>query len=402
MTEIEILKKFPPGFYLVGGAVRDVVLGYKPKDYDLIAVGYTPQQLIEMGGIAVDPKTAIPVFLFSVEGQKVEVALPRKEIKNEVGYKGFKFVTGPEISLEEDLRRRDFTINTLAMDHQGKIYDFFGGLEDLRNKIIKAVNPLAFTEDPLRVLRAARFAAKGFNVDSSTLNLMNKISLEELKTLPVERFTGELLKALKEKNFGMFLTVLGKVPNACQVFFPELLKSKEIPAGPAEYHSEKILFNHIINVVEQCKTVEGRFAALFHDLGKILIPKELWPKFPGHDLEGIKIVEKIKQRWKGIKSGLFKVALYVVEMHMKMHFNLRPSTMIKMAERAIKNGAEKALIEVAIADGAPINNINSFKKAINVASLPVRELGVTLTGKAPKDIYNIILAARVARMKQGG
>jgi len=281
----------------------------------------------------------------------------------------------------------------MAMDSHGNIVDPFGGQKDLQEGILRVVNPEAFKDDPLRVIRAARFAAKGFRVDGETLALMQEVPAEEFRALPVERFTGELLKALREPHPEAFLKTLGMVPEACEVFFPELPKAQEVPAGPQEHHPEGSLFNHIVQVVAKCTTIEGRFAALMHDMGKILTPREQWPHHYGHDSLGGPLVKEICQRLK-VPARLRDIAVLVCEEHMRAASPLRPGKLIDLAARAVRTGAEQALVEVCRADRAGTEAIQRLEKALKIVSVPARELGVSLQGD-PQAIRQRILQKRV-------
>lgn len=382
----------------MGGAVRDCLRGISLKDVDIVVVGATPEHLLQLGGIPVDPKTGIPVFKFKINNLSVEVALPRREVKTQAGYKGFNFVTSPDIPLEEDLQRRDFTINAMAMDAHGNIVDPFGGVEDLRERILRAVNPEAFKEDPLRVFRAARFAAKGFRVAQETLSLMQEIPAEEFRALPVERFSRELIKALEEPYPEEFIKTIVQVPEACGTFFPELLEAQNIPAGPQEHHPEGDLLSHIIEVVKGCKTVEGRFAALLHDCGKLITPPHQWPRHFGHDVVGEPLAREISQRLR-VPVYLRDVAAFVARNHMKAaRPDLRPAKLIQPAEAGLKARAHTALVEVCRADGAPEEAIQRLEKALRVASIPARELGVSLQGTGAQ-IRERIIQKRVEILK---
>ena len=393
----EILQIFSPyPAWVVGGAIRDILQGHVPKDIDLV-VQAPPDQLIKRGGVPVDPRTGIPVFKFQFKDFSVEVALPRRERKIGPGYKGFAFETGPDISLLEDLSRRDFTINAMAIDSHGNIVDPFGGQKDLQEGILRVVNPEAFKDDPLRVIRAARFAAKGFRVDGETLALMQEVPAEEFRALPIERFTGELLKALREPHPEAFIETLGMVPEACRVFFPELIKAQEVPAGPQEHHPEGSLFNHIVQVVAKCTTIEGRFAALMHDMGKILTPREQWPHHYGHDSLGAPLVREICQRVK-IPARLRDVAVLVCKEHMRATSPLRPGKLIDLAARVVRTGAEQALVEVCPAD-KPGVSLERLKRALEVVKIPGRNLGVSLNG-TPEAIRQRILQRRIALLEQ--
>jgi len=392
----EFFKNNKIDVFLVGGAVRDLLQGKHPKDYDFVAFS-TPERLISLGGKFTDSKTCIPVFLFNIDGIQVEVALPRKEIKTGKGYKGFSFSV-EEVSLIDDLSRRDFTINAIAMDSNGNIIDPFNGVNDLKNKILRAVNPQAFADDPLRVIRLCRFSSKGFSPTEETLNLARKVSREEFEALPVERFINELIKALHEPYSSEFFKCLINIPTACSVFFPELLQSKEIPAGPAQYHPEGSLFNHIVSTISKCSSPISKFMALFHDIGKLLTPKELLPHHYNHDSpKAVKFAEEICKRLR-VPSTYVKAAKLAVRLHMKAQKISRKGKLILLAEEIVKSGFEKEFVDLIIADGCSAEQVEKLSRAINIAKIPVRELvePSQLKDKNPDQIKSIILNTKVA------
>lgn len=383
--------------YAVGGAVRDFLMGVSSKDIDVVSIGESSiTKLIELGAEYVDPKTAIPVFTLNVHGIRVEVALPRREVKVGSGYRGFSFNT-KNVSLEEDLYRRDFTINSMAMSHKGEIIDPFGGVEDVRNRVLKATNPKSFVEDPLRVLRLCRFTAKGFHVDIRTMELANKVSEREFRALPVERFTSEFLKALRAEKFENFLINLVQVPRACSVFFPELLQTLHVPAGPAQYHPEGSLFNHTVEVVKRCTTPEGKFMALVHDLGKLLTPPEQYPRHIGHDSDAAaEFVTSIFKRLKFPNKYLKMIPLAVRE-HMRACSVSKVGKLITLAETIHKSGAAEPFIELITADGCSLNQVERLKRALDVVRISLR-------GKippAPVDkIKSVVLNLRAQMFNQ--
>jgi tRNA nucleotidyltransferase (CCA-adding enzyme) len=186
------------------------------------------------------------------------------------------------------------------------------------------------------------------------------------------------------------------VPRACEVFFPELLQAQEVPAGPQEHHPEGSLFNHIVQVVARCTTIEGRFAALMHDMGKLLTPKESWPKHHGHDSLGKPLVRGICQRFK-VPARLRNIAVFITAEHMRVS-NLRDSKLLQLAERALKMRACEPLIECVQADKG-IEATQRLEKAIRVASIPARNLGVLLDGN-PQAIKSRILQKRILLLRQ--
>lgn len=385
--------------FLVGGAVRDILMGKEPKDVDMVALSDT-KTLVAAGGKFVDPVSCIPVFLFNIEGEKVEVALPRKEVKTGEGYKGFAFET-EGVTLEEDLQRRDFTINAIAMDSDGNIIDPFGGRIDIKNKTLRVVNPQAFAEDPLRVIRLCRFSCKGFTPTAETISLANRVSEAEFKALPVERFTNELLKALTEPHTEKFFEVLIQIPTACKVFFPELLKTVEIPAGPAEFHPEGSLFNHITETIRKCSEPESKFMALVHDFGKLLTPAEMLPKHIGHDSK--KAAEFVVEIFKKMKfpNKFIKLIPVAVEFHLKVQRPMRDGKLIRVAESVFKAQCEKAFINLVKADGCNSELVKKIEKAFEIAKVPARELFDIdiIKNLNPLSIQNRILNAKVELFK---
>ena len=260
--------------YLVGGAVRDHLLGFPYHEKDYVVVGATPEQLIASGYQPVGKD--FPVFLHPET--KDEYALARTERKSGHGYHGFSFFTDPSVTLEEDLIRRDLTINAIAMDDDGTIYDPYDGQKDLQNKVLRHVSD-AFVEDPLRVLRIARFAARykvlGFHIAPETLALMQQLAESgELEALTPERVWKETSRALMETHADEYFEVL-RACGALKVLFPEIDALYGIPQRP-EYHPEIDCGIHTMMSLQQaCKanySLDVRFAVLVHDLGKALTP----------------------------------------------------------------------------------------------------------------------------------
>ncbi|KAF7276680.1 hypothetical protein GWI33_009926, partial [Rhynchophorus ferrugineus] len=286
--------------YLVGGAVRDHLLQYPTTEQDYVVVGATPEQLIQRGFQPVGKD--FPVFLHPET--KDEYALARTERKNGHGYQGFDFFTSPEITLEQDLYRRDLTINAMAMNDDGQIFDPYGGQHDLNNRILRHVSP-AFIEDPLRVLRVARFAARyhgyGFKIANATLQLMQEISQSgELQHLSAERIWKETVRALAEQHAEVYFQVL-KDCGALKALFPEINALFGVPQR-AEYHPEIDCGIHTLMSLQQaCQQnfkVIVRFAVLCHDLGKALTPSDILPRHIEHERRGIAPVKALCQRLK--------------------------------------------------------------------------------------------------------
>ena len=330
--------KTPFHVYLVGGAVRDQLLNLPVKDRDWVIVGATPQTLIDLGYQQVGKD--FPVFLHPQS--KEEYALARTERKSGQGYTGFICDFSADITLEQDLIRRDLTINAMAQDLQGNLYDPYHGADDLRQRILRHVSP-AFVEDPLRVLRVARFAARyhhlGFTIAPETLQLMQTLTLQgELQHLTAERVWAETEKALNEKNPEIYFETLRQV-GALAVLFPELDALYGVP-NPAKYHPEIDSFVHTMMVLQQatllseqvdCHKSAVRFAAICHDLGKAKTPKSNWPHHHGHEKLGIAPTRNLCKRLK-VPSYYQQLAELTCEYHTHIHkiFELRPETVVKL------------------------------------------------------------------------
>lgn len=324
--------------YLVGGAVRDQLLHLPVKDRDWVVVGATPENLTAQGYQQVGRD--FPVFIHP--SSKEEYALARTERKTASGYTGFICDFSPNISLEQDLLRRDLTINAIAQDEDGKYYDFYGGLEDLKQRILRHISP-AFAEDPLRVLRVARFAARyhylGFSIAAETLSLMRQISQTgELAHLTPERVWLETEKALAERNPEIYFEVLRQV-GALGILFPEIQALYGVP-NPAKYHPEIDTFVHTMLVLQQAVLLTEnitehqsavRFAAICHDLGKALTPKEILPHHYGHERAGLKPTTQLCRRLK-VPTYWQELAELTCQYHSHIHkaFELNPKTIIEL------------------------------------------------------------------------
>ncbi len=318
--------------YQVGGAVRDKLLGHPIKDRDWVVVGSTPKAMEAQGYKPVGKD--FPVFLHPETHE--EYALARTERKTGKGYKGFTFHTSPDVTLEEDLIRRDLTINAIAEDEDGNLIDPFHGKHDIKDGILRHVSP-AFAEDPLRVLRVARFAARyGFKIADETMTLMKNISASgELETLVAERVWAELERALAGKYPTRFILVL-RACNALKILFPEINRLFGIPQ-PKEHHPEIDTGMHTIMVLNQATRLTDdtrvRFAALMHDLGKGTTPKKEWPSHHGHEARGVKIIKALCKKFK-IPNQYQDLAVLVAKYHLDCHRiqNLKPATILKKLE----------------------------------------------------------------------
>ena len=322
--------------YLVGGAVRDHLLGHPYQEKDYVVVGATPEKLLSLGYQPVGKD--FPVFLHP--STKEEYALARTERKSGVGYHGFQFFTHTSVTLEEDLIRRDLTINAMAMDDFGKLYDPYGGQQDLQNKVLRHVSD-AFLEDPLRVLRVARFAARyaqyGFTIADETMQLMRGIAASgELATLTPERVWKETSRALMEDRADLYFQSL-KDCNALASLFPEIDALFGVPQRP-EYHPEIDCGIHTLMALQQaCRAdydLDVRFAVLLHDLGKALTPIDELPRHIMHEERGMAPVTRLCERLK-VPTQLKNLALVVCKEHLKCHQikNLKPGTVWRLLQR---------------------------------------------------------------------
>lgn len=322
--------------YLVGGAVRDEILDYPFTERDWVVVGATVQQMIDAGYEQVGKD--FPVFLHPQS--KEEYALARTERKTAPGYKGFEVHAAPDVTLVQDLERRDLTINAIAKDENGEILDPFDGRNDIEAKILRHVSP-AFSEDPVRILRVARFAARyahmGFTVAEETMSLMHiMVTNGEVDALVAERVWQEMVKALSEKTPTAFIEVLRECGALARII-PELDRLWGVPQ-PEEHHPEIDTGIHTMMVLEQsCRLSEAadvRFAALFHDLGKGTTPEREWPRHIDHEARGAKIVLEVCKRMR-VPNDYRDLAERTARFHLHYHraLELKPSTVVKTLEQ---------------------------------------------------------------------
>jgi tRNA nucleotidyltransferase (CCA-adding enzyme) len=323
--------------YLVGGAVRDSLLGLPVTERDWVVVGATRDELLRLDYREVGRD--FPVFLHPQTHE--EYALARLERKVAPGYRGFEFQFGPEVTLEQDLGRRDLTINAIAQAGDGTLIDPFGGRRDLAARILRHTSA-AFIEDPVRVLRVARFAARfaplGFRIAPETLELMRAVVARgELDALVAERVWQESEKALRSQEPCEFFRVLRDC-GALRVIYPEIDALFGVPQ-PAEWHPEIDTGVHTLMVLEQATRLSAepavRFAALVHDLGKGTTPREQWPRHHGHEQSGVTLIERLAARLR-IPAEYRDLAVIVARAHGNVHraFELRPQTVLEFFETA--------------------------------------------------------------------
>lgn len=350
--------------YLVGGAVRDALLGLPVKDKDWVVVGATPQQMLDAGYQQVGRD--FPVFLHPVTRE--EYALARTERKSGAGYTGFTCYAAPDVTLEQDLLRRDLTVNALAQDNDGHVIDPYGGLSDLKNRLLRHVSP-AFSEDPLRVLRVARFAARyahlSFRIADETLRLMQEITRAgELDHLTPERVWKETENALTTRNPQVYFQTLRDC-GALNVLFPEIDALYGVPA-PAKWHPEIDTGVHTLMTLTMAAmlspSVDIRFATLCHDVGKALTPKELWPRHHGHGAAGVRLVSQLCERLR-VPNEIRDLAKLVAEFHDLVHTFpiLKPATIIKLFDAIDAWRKPQRVEQIALTSEADVRGRTGFE-----------------------------------------
>ena len=350
--------------YLVGGAVRDSLLGYPFHERDWVVVGATPEQLLALGYQQVGKD--FPVFLHP--DTKEEHALARTERKSGKGYTGFSVYAAPDVTLEQDLLRRDLTINAIAQADDGSLVDPFHGADDIKNKVLRHVSD-AFAEDPLRVLRVARFYARyahlGFTVAPQTMQLMRQLS-PELDTLAAERVWQETAKALSEKTPQAYFDLLQQT-GALQVLMPELAALWGVPQPP-QWHPEIDTGVHTLMVVQQAALLSDRldirFAALVHDLGKGVTKPELWPAHHGHEHTGLPLIKQLCQRLR-VPNDCRDLALLVCEYHQIIHRarELKSNTVLKLFNAIDLWRKPQQLEAILLSCEADLRGRTGFEKA---------------------------------------
>ena len=320
-------------YFLVGGAVRDALLNRAIVDKDYVVVGSSVEEMLALGFVQVGKD--FPVFLHPKTKQ--EYALARTEKKAGQGYTGFDCDASASVTLEEDLLRRDLTINAMAMDDSGNIFDPYHGQADLDNRLLRHVS-IAFIEDPLRVLRVARFAARyhayGFKIAPETLSLMTKLSESgELLSLSGERVWQEMQRSLADSNPEVFFQVLYQC-QALKSLWPDLHNLWGVP-NPEKWHPEICSGLHTMMVLRQAVLLSTktsvRFASVCHDLGKSLTDDNNLPSHPGHETAGLPLIEALCSRLR-VPSSHKTLALKVCQFHLHAHkaFELKPSTILKL------------------------------------------------------------------------
>lgn len=396
--------------YQVGGAVRDELLGRAVSDRDWLVVGATAADLEALGYRRVGAD--FPVFLHPESHE--EYALARTERKSGHGYRGFITDASAAVTLEEDLLRRDFTVNAMARGADGTLHDPYGGRTDLEAGILRHVSP-AFSEDPLRVVRGARFAAQlGFNIADETLELMRQVSASgELEHLAPERVWTELRRALNTEQPQTFIRVL-RDAGALKVLLPEIDRLFGVPQPP-RYHPEIDTGEHILLALAQAARREAvepvRFAVLVHDLGKGTTPADILPSHRGHEERGVELIGALSQRLR-VPREHRELAQIVSGLHTRVHrcMEMKKASVVRLLEQAdayrraerfeqfleacvIDATGRKGLSDTDYPQADYLREARALTASIDVAPLAARGLA----GSALKDAIH---AARIEALKR--
>ncbi|MBV1870950.1 MAG: multifunctional CCA addition/repair protein [Gammaproteobacteria bacterium] len=401
--------------YLVGGAVRDQLLKLPVKDRDWVVVGANPEQMLAQKFVAVGKD--FPVFLHPKS--KEEYALARTERKSGKGYTGFECFSSPGVSVEEDLLRRDLTINAIAQDEQGQLVDPYGGQDDLNARILRHVSP-AFREDPLRILRVARFAARfyhlGFRVADETMALMTQMTADdELQYLAAERVWSETQRALCTNTPSQFFEVLRHC-GALAKLFPEIDDLFGVPQ-PEVHHPEIDTGLHTMMslklAAELTPSPVVRFAVLTHDVGKGSTPQDEWPRHIAHEEKGGVLIDALSKRLR-VPSDYSKLAKRVAVYHTYCHraLELKPATMVKTLEKLQAYRQPEKLEDFLIACEADARGRKGFEERVYPqaqrfrdalhASYQVDTQALVKAGYAGKQLGEAVHQERVRAVKQLG
>ncbi|HEX7047893.1 MAG TPA: multifunctional CCA addition/repair protein [Gammaproteobacteria bacterium] len=399
--------------YAVGGAVRDELLGITPHERDWLVVGATPELMTERGFTPVGKD--FPVFLHPET--KEEYALARRERKSGHGYHGFTFYAAPDVTIEQDLERRDLTINAIARDANGDLIDPFNGAADIDARILRHVSS-AFAEDPLRVLRVAKFAARfhhlGFRIAAETLALMREMSAgDELDHLVAERVWQETRAALESAEPRVYFSVLREC-GALKILFPEIDQLFGVPQPP-KWHPEVDTGVHTLLVLDQVSrmtdSLPARFAALVHDLGKGTTPKDVLPSHHGHEQRGVKLIAQLCERLR-VPNDCRQLAEHVSRFHTHVHRaeELKGSTMLEVLEKTRALQQPERFEDFLIAceadargrtglENRPYPQADLFRRAL-AAARSVRSEDVNTEGKTGPAVGEAIRKARIAAIKE--
>lgn len=399
--------------YRVGGCVRDRLLGLPVVDIDWVVTGATVDEMLSAGYKSIGKD--FPVFLHP--HSKQEYALARSERKTAPGYHGFDITADPGISIEQDLMRRDLTVNAIAEDDQGQLIDPYDGQADIRDRVLRHVSP-AFCEDPVRVLRVARFAARlhhlGFRLAPETRELISQMgSSGELSALVAERVWSEMSRALSEADPAVFFQTLRDCA-VLDVLFPEIDALFGVPQT-AKYHPEVDTGVHVMMALQKSAELgfdnETRFAVLMHDLGKATTAADILPSHHGHEKRGVKLVKAFCKRWR-VPKVHSELAVITTEFHTHVHraFELKPSTLLKLftsTDLFRKPKRFKQMVQACLADArgrTGFENID-YKQAEFLIQLgaSLRHADITAIqqkGLQGKDLGDAIAAYRLELIEQ--
>ena len=359
---------FPPRLHsrllLVGGSVRDSLSGLPVSDIDLIS-DIPEETLLLLHFRRVEGKTTAPIFFKSdpVFG-KIEITLLRKDQQ-----------------LEDDLRRRDFRCNAVVMSLDGSITDPLGGVPDINQRRLLPCGAASLTDDPIRIFRAFRFAADGWEIGAELDGMIGSGSWDEaLAKIPVERFSREMIKALGGISPELFFSCMLKF-GVGRCYLPELFMMQDIPAGPPAYHGDATLLSHSLATLQRMAVMSGdtiaRLAAFFHDLGKLSTPSELLPRHIGHDMAGVEMARQLAIRLR--LSSLQRNALMAASrLHMTgaRWVQLRDATKLKLVERARKAGIAAFFPQLVAADHGNEHELAGWETMLQVVSYPATSLGL--------------------------
>lgn len=394
-TIIDLLKGIFPEdahqrIFLVGGAVRDMLLGKEHTDIDLTAA-LTTGEFAALDFRLVEGKSTAPIWHRHIEGLGTIEATPLADAAE----------------LTDDLRKRDFTFNALAMTLAGDVIDPLDGRADLEHRRLAPCSRRTFIDDPLRIFRAFRFAGDGWHMTPACDELLRGRDWDsELAAIPVERFSREMLKALETPEPDRFFQLMLETGSG-QGYLPELFRMPHVPAGPLEHHPEGDLFSHSIQVLqrttEQSRDPLTRFCAFFHDIGKLSTDPSLYPRHHGHEQAGFEKAQEFCRRLR-LPAQYVKALAWVSRLHGKLYTwdELRDSTKLRTAEQAIKRGIADILPLVSAADKAGGHEPGEWRGALRFAGMSSAELGTdphALERMQPSKRANYILQKRVERFR---
>lgn len=385
---------FPPDchdrVFLVGGSVRDHLLGRVGEDIDL-AAALSDEQLRRCGFRLVTGKTTAPIwFRCDPASGKIEITQLTQIA-----------------SLDADLRRRDFTINAMAMCFCGELLDPLHGADDLRSGRLRACSDETFHTDPLRIFRALRFEAEGWRMTAETETLIRRDDWTALlQAIPVERFSRELLKALAAREPERFLLRM-KAFGVGREWLPELFRMPHVPAGPLEHHPEGDLLTHATEVLQRAAAISAdplvRFCAFFHDLGKLATDPALYPKHHGHEEAGFAMAGDFCHRL-ALPASYLRALAWTCRLHGHLNrwMELRDTTRIRIAGQATKAGVATILPIVAQADQPDSTALGDWEQALTAAAMTTAELGIAperLVAMPPANRAAFVLQKRVERLR---